>query len=139
MSVDSQRIEFIDRQRRTAYLAEYQRIDLCLDTMPSNGHTTSLDAVWMGVPVLTRVGNVVVSRAGLSQLTNLRLDGFVAQSDEEFVEHGVRWAADLDGLAEIRRTLRDRMETSPLMDGKRFARGMEKAFRAMWIRSCPSR
>ena len=113
-------------------MAEYRRIDLCLDTLPYNGHTTSLDAFWMGVPVLTQIGRTVVGRAGLSQLTNLHLPNFAAETDEEFLSLGKRWASDLPALAEIRRTLRDRMTASPLMDAKKFARNMESAFRQMW-------
>src|SRR6201999_2359000 len=117
-----------------AYLAEYQRIDLCLDTLPYNGHTTSLDAFWMGVPVLTQIGRTVVGRAGFSQLTNLQLPDFVAENDEQFLELGRQWASDLSSLQQIRRELRDRMSASPLMDGKKFTRNMEAAFRQMWLK-----
>jgi protein O-GlcNAc transferase len=130
--ISSDRIQFINRQPRTPYLAEYHQIDLCLDTLPYNGHTTSLDAFWMGVPVLTQVGRTVVGRAGLSQLKNLQLLDFAAESEEQFIQLGQRWAADLSELAEIRHTLRDRMASSPLMDGKKFARNMEAAYRQMW-------
>ena len=132
LGIDSARVEFIDRKPRALYLTEYHRIDFCLDTLPSNGHTTSLDAFWMGVPVLTRIGPTVTGRAGLSQLTNLQLPDFAADSDEQFLSLGRRWASDLSGLAEIRRTLRDRMAASPLMNGKRFAADVESAFRQMW-------
>jgi protein O-GlcNAc transferase len=132
VGINADRIEFIDRQRRSTYLAEYHRIDLCLDTFPYNGHTTSLDSFWMGVPVLTRIGPTVVGRAGLSQLTNLQLFGFAAETDEEFFRLGQRWAGELDGLSQIRASLRERMKASPLMNGQRFARHMEDAFRYMW-------
>src|SRR5262249_27184017 len=67
------RIEFATPQRRPEYLRQYHRIDVALDTLPYNGHTTSLDAFWMGVPVVTRIGERVVGRGGLSQLSNLQL------------------------------------------------------------------
>ncbi|HEY1685016.1 MAG TPA: tetratricopeptide repeat protein [Tepidisphaeraceae bacterium] len=127
--ISTDRLEFVDRQERTPYLAEYHKIDLCLDTLPYNGHTTSLDAFWMGVPVLTQIGKTVVGRAGLSQLTNLRLPQFVAESEEQFHSRAIEWAKNLDGLAEIRRTLRERMNASPLMDAKKFAHDIETAFR----------
>jgi predicted O-linked N-acetylglucosamine transferase (SPINDLY family) len=130
--IGPERIEFIDRKPRPAYLAEYRRIDLCLDTLPYNGHTTSLDAFWMGVPVLTQIGPTLVGRAGFSQLSNLKLPDFCAENDVEFVELGRRWGEDPSGLAAVRRTLRDRMAVSPLMDTARFARSMEAAFRQMW-------
>jgi predicted O-linked N-acetylglucosamine transferase (SPINDLY family) len=130
--ITSDRVEFINTQPRPAYLAEYLRIDLCLDPLPYNGGTTSLDAFWMGVPVLTRVGRTVVGRMGLSQLITLELPDFAADDDEQFISLGRRWAGDLSGLAEIRRTLRERMAYSPLMDAEKFASRMESAFRQMW-------
>ena len=86
----------------------------------------------MGVPVLTQVGRTLVGRAGLSQLINLQLSDFAADDDEQFISLGQRWAGDLSGLAEIRRNLRERMASSPLMDAKKFAGRMEGAFRQMW-------
>ena len=130
--ISADRIVFVQFQPRPAYLAEYQRIDLCLDTLPYNGHTTSLDSFWMGVPVLTQIGRTVVGRAGYSQLMNLQLPDFAAETEEQFIALGRRWANDLPGLAEIRRTLRERMTSSPLMDAPRFARHIESAFKDMW-------
>ena len=103
-----------------------------LDTIPYNGHTTSLDALWMGVAVLSRVGRTVVGRAGVSQMFQLGLMEFVAETDEQFVETAVKWAADLEGLERLRASLRGKMEGSALMDGKRFARHIEAAFGRMW-------
>jgi predicted O-linked N-acetylglucosamine transferase (SPINDLY family) len=132
IGIAADRVTFIARQSRAAYLAEYHHIDLCLDTLPYNGHTTSLDAFWMGVPVLTQIGPTVVGRAGFSQLTNLQLADLCADNDDKFIELGVRWGSDLSGLADLRRTLRDRMAASPLMSGVLFASRMEAAFRQMW-------
>jgi predicted O-linked N-acetylglucosamine transferase (SPINDLY family) len=134
--VTADRIEFVERQPRSAYLAEYQRIDLCLETLPYNSHTTSLDAFWMGVPVLTQIGRTVVGRAGFSMLTNLQLPDFCAEDDDQFIELGRRWSSNLPALAEIRRTLRERMSSSPLMDAPLFAQNMEAAYREMWQRWC---
>jgi protein O-GlcNAc transferase len=130
------RIEFVGRQSRQAYLEEYQRIDLGLDTLPYNGHTTSLDALWMGVPVVTSVGQTVVGRAGLSQLTNVGLCELIAQDGDEFVRVAVELASDLGRLRQLRGELRGRMERSPLMDAPRFARSIEAAYRTMWQRWC---
>src|SRR5208282_2376812 len=71
--VEAARVEFVARQSRQDYLRTFHRIDVCLDTIPYNGHTTSLDAFWMGVPVLTLVGRSPVGRAGWTQLCNLGL------------------------------------------------------------------
>jgi predicted O-linked N-acetylglucosamine transferase (SPINDLY family) len=134
--IASDRLEFAPRRPFWQYLNEFNRIDLCLDTLPYNGHTTSLDALWMGVPVVTRVGSTVVGRAGLSQLSNLGLTELVAYSDDEFVQIAASLAGDLSRLAALRSTLRDRMSASPLMDAPRFARNMEAAYRQMWRTWC---
>ena len=114
----------------------YNRIDLGLDPLPYNGHTTSLDAFWMGVPTITLIGKTVVGRAGWSQLCNLGLQELAARTPEEYVEIAVQLAGDLPRLQELRATLRARMRASPLMDGKRFARHMEQAYRQMWRTWC---
>jgi predicted O-linked N-acetylglucosamine transferase (SPINDLY family) len=138
MGIAPERIEFVAYQPRPEYLRTYHRIDVGLDTLPYNGHTTSLDAMWMGVPVITRIGTTVVGRAGLSQLSNLGLSELVAQSDDDFVRIAADWASNLTRLAELRRGLRQRMERSPLMDAPRFAAAMETAYRQMWVRRCQS-
>jgi predicted O-linked N-acetylglucosamine transferase (SPINDLY family) len=130
------RVEFAPFQPRLDYLALHRRVDLGLDTFPYNGHTTSLDAFWMGVPVVTRLGETVVGRAGWSQLCNLHLRELAAASDPAFVRTAVELARDLPRLAQLRAGLRSRMEASPLMDGARFARSMETAFRQMWRQWC---
>jgi predicted O-linked N-acetylglucosamine transferase (SPINDLY family) len=134
--IDSDRIELVAHRRRLDYLELYHRIDLGLDTFPYNGHTTSLDSFWMGVPVVTLVGQTVVGRAGLSQLTNLGLTELIAHTPDEYVAIAARLAGDLPRLAELRRTLRSRMEGSPLMDAPRFARNIEAAYRQMWRNWC---
>ncbi len=134
--VDPDRVSFVPRQNRSDYLATYGSIDVGLDTFPYNGHSTSLDALWMGVPVVTLVGRTVVGRAGFSQLSNLGLTDLVAWSPAQFVEIGCSLAADLPRVADLRGSLRDRMRASPLMDAPRFARGVEAAYRHMWRQWC---
>ncbi|POR52188.1 putative O-linked N-acetylglucosamine transferase (SPINDLY family) [Paraburkholderia eburnea] len=130
--IDPARVRFVPFQPREAYLRTYHEIDLAIDTLPYNGHTTTLDALWMGVPVVTRVGATCAGRAGLSQLANLGLDSLAAFSDEDFVQTVVSLATYLPRLAHLRASLRARMQASPLMDGARFARGMESAYETMW-------
>jgi predicted O-linked N-acetylglucosamine transferase (SPINDLY family) len=127
--IAANRIEFIPYQARHAYLETYQRIDLCLDTLPYNGHTTSLDAYWMGVPVITRVGSTVVGRAGWSQLNNLNLPELAAFDDAQFVHKAVELATNLAALGKLRDSLRERMLRSPLMDAAAFAAAMESVYR----------
>jgi predicted O-linked N-acetylglucosamine transferase (SPINDLY family) len=134
--ISPDRIELIARRARRQYLELYHRIDVGLDTFPYNGHTTSLDSFWMGVPVITLVGKTVVGRAGLSQLTNLGLTELIARTPEQYVQIAAELAGDLPRLAELRRTLRARMQASPLMDGPRFARNVEAAYRQMWRNWC---
>jgi protein O-GlcNAc transferase len=134
--IDEPRVEFVDRQPRQQYLQVYNRIDIGLDSFPVNGHTTGLDSLWMGVPTITLVGQTVIGRAGWSQLSNLGLQSFAARTPEEYVAHAVQLAGDLPRLQDLRATLRARMRASPLMDGKRFARHMEQAYRQMWRTWC---
>ena len=137
--IAADRVEFVDTRRRPEYLKLYHRIDLALDPLPYNGHTTSLDAFWMGVPTLTMVGQTVVGRAGWSQLCNLGLRELAAETPGQLVAIAARLAGDLPGLAELRGTLRRRISQSPLMDAPRFARGVEQAYRQIWGRWCESR
>jgi predicted O-linked N-acetylglucosamine transferase (SPINDLY family) len=134
--VEANRVEFVDLLPRREYLEIYHRLDLVLETFPYNGHTTSLDALWMGVPVVTLVGDLPVSRAGLSQLSNLGLPDLVAASEDEFVKIAADLAGDLPRLSGLRATLRQRMQASVLMDAPRFARQIEGAYREMWRAWC---
>jgi protein O-GlcNAc transferase len=130
--IDPERVEFVSYLPRRRYLELYHRIDIGLDTFPYNGHTTSLDSLWMGVPVVTLVGKTAVSRAGWCQLSNLGLCELAATTAEQFVRIAVDLSEDLPRLSALRGTLRQRMEHSPLMDGPRFARNIEAAYRQMW-------
>jgi predicted O-linked N-acetylglucosamine transferase (SPINDLY family) len=134
--IAEKRIELVESVPRPKYLETYQRIDLGLDPVPCSGHTTSLDAFWMGVPTVTLLGKTAMGRAGFSQLCNLGLSELAAQTPEEYVELAARLARDPGRLQELRGSLRERMKQSPLMDGKRFAQHMEKAYRQMWHRWC---
>jgi protein O-GlcNAc transferase len=138
-NVDPRRIEFVEYRPRSEYLALYQQIDLGLDTIPYSGHTTSLDSLWMGVPVVTRVGSTAVGRAGWSQLSNLGLTELAARTDDGFGSIACALVQDLSRLAELRVTLRPRMEASPLMDAARFAQHVEAAYRQMWREWCQRR
>ncbi len=127
------RVTFVSNRPREQYLAYYHEIDIGLDTVPYNGHSTSLDSYWMGVPVVTLVGPTVAGRAGLSQLNNLGLTELIAQSTDQYVQIATELARDLPRLTQLRATLRSRMQASPLMDAPRFARSIEAAYIAMWL------
>ena len=132
--VNARRVEFVEYRPRREYLKLYHRLDIVLDTSPYNGHTTSVDALWMGAPVVSLAGSTPMSRAGLSQLTNIGLPDLAAHSETEYVNIAESLAKDLPRLAELRSTLRARMRASPLTDAVGFARHIEGAYREMWER-----
>ena len=118
------------------HLSRYNQVDIGLDPFPCNGGTTSFDAMWMGVPVVTLAGNSFISRMGVSMLTSLGLTELVAQTPEDYVAIAARLARDLDRLAALRAGLRERMADSPLTDAKRFTLNLEQAYREMWVAWC---
>jgi len=130
--INSSRVGFVDRGTRRDYLDTYRRIDIALDTLPYNGHTTSLDALWMGVPVVTLIGKTIAGRAGWSQACNLDLRDLVAKTDEEFINIAANLAENLPRLSELRASLRTRMRASPICDAKAWTRAIEAAYREMW-------
>jgi protein O-GlcNAc transferase len=139
LAVDPSRIEFIPNQKREDYFRTYHRIDVGLDTLPYNGHTTSLDSFWMAVPVVTLIGAISVGRAGWSQLSNLKLQDLAARDEAQFVKIAVDLASDLPRLSALRAELRERMLQSPLTDSIRFARNIESAYRQVWrLRVAPN-
>ncbi|MGE5468979.1 MAG: tetratricopeptide repeat protein [Ignavibacteria bacterium] len=117
---------------RAEYLRAYQRVDLALDPFPFPGGTTTVEALWMGVPVLGRCGDRFIARAGESILRTAGLDEWIATDEADYVAKAVRLASDRAGLAQLRSTLRDTLAASPLCDATRFARNLEQAFRGMW-------
>jgi protein O-GlcNAc transferase len=137
--IAASRVDFAARQPRPEYLKLYHQIDLSLDPLPYNGHTTSLDAFWMGVPTLTLLGKTAVGRAGWSQLCNLDLKELAAETPQQYIAIAAQLAGDLPRLEDLRRTMRQRMLQSPLMDASRFARSMESVYRQIWRRWCRDR
>jgi predicted O-linked N-acetylglucosamine transferase (SPINDLY family) len=116
---------------REYYLA-YNHVDIALDPFPFPGGATSVQGIWMGVPMVTLQGDRMLSRQGESILHNIGLRDWIAKNPEEYVELAVRKANDLSALAELRSGLRARLESSPLCDTKSFAHNLEDAFKKMW-------
>jgi len=116
------------------HLRLYHRLDVALDPFPYNGTTTTFEALWMGVPVVTLGGDVHVSRVGASLLGNVGLSRLVAQDSERYIEIAASLAADLPALNELRLGLRKRMQSGPLMDEAGFTRNIESAYRDAWKR-----
>jgi len=136
LGIDAARVEFVNRRPRAQYLELYHRIDACLDSVPYNGHTTSFDATWMGVPVLTLLGNTAVGRAGACLAQNLGMPELIALDAAEYVQRAVELCSDIAQLAQLRATLRARFERSPLMDAPRFTRNFEAVLRDVWRVYC---
>jgi protein O-GlcNAc transferase len=115
-----------------AHLDSYREIDIALDPFPYNGGTTTVEALYMGVPVLVRAGDRYVAHMGESILHNAGLPGWIARDEEDYAGLGARMAADIPTLGTLRAGLRQRMLASPLFDAPRFARNFEDAVRGMW-------
>ncbi|OAN54675.1 hypothetical protein A6A04_12180 [Paramagnetospirillum marisnigri] len=118
------------------HLALYRGVDVALDTMPFNGSTTTFEALWMGVPVVTLLGSTMVSRWTASMLRPLGLSHLAAGNEGEFVEICARLAADPQGLAELRASLRQKVAGSALCDTRARARQIDRVLRALWRRWC---
>jgi len=121
---------------RATFLRLFEQIDVALDPFPYNGGTTTCEALWMGLPVVTLAGETAISRAGLSLLSNIGHPEWVARSAAEYVDIAQSLSRDPARLAQLRATLRKRMKASVLMDAPRFARDVEAAYRSMWKRWC---
>jgi predicted O-linked N-acetylglucosamine transferase (SPINDLY family) len=137
--IDSSRIDFFQRRPRRGYLELISQVDIALDPFPMNGHTTTCDALWQGVPVITLSGGTYASRFGASGLATLGLGELIANSCERYVEIAAGLAADVDRLQELRAGLRRRMSDSPLLDHAGFTRNLEAAYRQMWTDWCAGR
>jgi protein O-GlcNAc transferase len=136
--IDPQRIQFEGRVHPRDYFQLYGKIDIALDTSPFAGGTTTCDALWMGVPVVTMRGQTVIGRGGVSILTNVGLPQLVAESEEQYLQIATGLAGDRGQLERWRSELRQKMQASPLMDAPRFARNMEAAYRTAWRQWCGS-
>jgi protein O-GlcNAc transferase len=130
------RITLIPRVPLDQYFPLFNEVDIALDTMPYGGGTTTCDALWMGVPVVTAPGTRPVSRSTASLLATLGLDDWIASGPEDYVRLALQASANRDRLKELRATLRARMKASPLMDEAGFTRDLETLYRQMWRSYC---
>lgn len=121
------------------HLKAYQEIDLALDTFPYNGTTTTCEALWMGVPVVTLAGRTHASRVGLSLLSRLGLEACITDTVQSYIDLAVRLARHPQPLRDVRAGLRQRMARSSLTDALGFVRDLEQAYREMWRRWCDGR
>lgn len=124
---------------RADYLAAHQRIDIALDPFPYPGGTTTVEALWMGVPVLTLAGERFLSRQGVGLLMNVGLPDWIASDADDYVTRAIRHASDVQGLSALRGRLRQQVLASPIFDARRFATHFEAALRGMWRKWCDQR
>jgi len=138
--VTQERIQFAEYTKSfSEHLGLYGSVDIALDTFPYNGTTTTCEALWMGVPVITLAGTRHVARVGVSILSTIGLDECIAASEEEYVRRAVTLARDQERLTALRHAMRARITASPLCDAPGFTRDLENAYRTMWQTWCSSR
>ena len=137
LGIDSGRLILANYADSTvAHLKYYHQIDIALDSYPYQGATTTCEALWMGVPVVTLGGERPASRMGVSILSALGLTELIADTPAEYIEIGVNLANDMSYLQKLRAGLRHKMQTSPLMDNQTFTRHLEMAYRQVWEKWC---
>jgi len=127
---------FTGRKMYLEYLKQYEGIDIALDTFPENGGTTTNDAMWMGCPVISKYDSYMNGRVGLAILNRIGMDEYAVPTTEEYVAKAVELANNPEKLAELRKTLREKMKNSPLCSAKRYAQEFEAAYRQMWQKWC---
>lgn len=130
--IDRTRLILEGESPRTELLAAYNRVDIALDPFPYPGGTTTVEALWMGVPVLTRRGDRFLSHVGESILHTVQLPHWIAADDDAYVAAAVAFAGETRQLNALRAGLRRQLLASPLCDAPLFARNLEAAFRGMW-------
>ncbi|MFP8488623.1 tetratricopeptide repeat protein [Gracilimonas sp. Q87] len=126
------RILFESVSPHNQLLEKYNDVDIALDPWPYSGGLTTCEALWMGVPVITKPGPTFAGRHSATHVNNAGYPQWVSESWEEYVETAVSLASDLNRLAEIRSELREVVASSPVCNGKRFAENLSKAFREIW-------
>lgn len=133
--VTTDRLILQPRMSLNDYLALHHQIDLALDPFPYNGGTTTVHALWMGVPVVTLAGEHMVSRCAVPLLSRVGLDEFITHNEEDYFQHAVRMAQNLPGLDRIRQSLRERMSASSY-GPQIVTRHLEAAYREVWRKWC---
>jgi len=133
------RVELEGKAPHEALLSRYGTVDVALDPFPYSGGLTTLEALWMGVPVITLTGQTFAGRHSTSHLSNVGLQEFVATTPQQYVAMATALARDSDRLQGIRGTLRSHMAASALCDAKGYTRDLETAYRQMWHKWCESR
>lgn len=133
------RIDLLGGITNLRLLADYAAVDIALDPFPYSGGLTTLEAMWMGVPVVTLPGTTFASRHSASHLSAAGLRDWIVRTQDDYVALAANKAADLPTLTRLREGLRPRLLKSPLCDGPAFAEALETAYRRLWRRWCRER
>ncbi|MBL8419215.1 MAG: tetratricopeptide repeat protein [Dechloromonas sp.] len=136
--IEGERLLLSGQVAREDYLTPYHQLDIALDPFPYPGITTSVESLWMGIPVITLAGSSFLSRQGVGLLTNAGLSSWIAHTADEYVALARKHASDLGSLAQIRGSLRNRVAASPIFDSVLFAKHFSGALRGMWKNWCSS-
>jgi predicted O-linked N-acetylglucosamine transferase (SPINDLY family) len=132
-NISSEKLRFLKFDHNVeTHRANLAMADVILDTYPYNGSTTTLEALWLEIPVITRVGEQFAARNSYTYMINAGITEGIAWSDEEYIQWGIKLGTDENLRKEISWKLRQSKKTSPLWNGKQFAREMEKAYQQMW-------
>ena len=132
--IDFNRIVFAERIKMNEHLARQKVADLFIDTFPYTGHTTASDALWVGLPVLTRIGKSFASRVSASLLNAIGLSALATNSEKEYEDLAIELATNSAKLKEIKNKLKNNRNTKPLFNTQIFARNIEKAYSLMYER-----
>jgi len=138
-AVEPGRLELLGRAPHFEFLETYGQIDIALDTFPYNGGTTTTEAIWQGVPVVTYAGRTWASRTSATLLREGKLGDWVADDLAGYVELAVRWGNDPDApqrFAELRTAMRVKLSATSVCDTAGFARAMETLYRGFWREWC---
>ncbi|GEA27210.1 hypothetical protein MiAbW_01770 [Microcystis aeruginosa NIES-4325] len=138
VGVETNRIKMLPLYQTETYRANLAIADVVLDTYPFNGGTTTLETLWMGIPLVVKVGQQWSSRNGYTLMMNAGITEGIAWSDEEYVQWGIKLGLDKNLREEVRWKLRKSRHTSPLWNAKQFTRDLENAYRQMWNIYCQS-
>lgn len=136
--ISASRLEFTPRVPLDQYFRRFNDVDIALDSTPYSGGTTTCDALWMGVPVVTAPGPRSVSRSAASILSTVGLSEWIAPTPGDYARLAVELSRDDGALVQLRGSLRSRMRGSPLMDETGFVRDLEGAYRRIWRHWCAS-
>uniref|UniRef100_Q07N75 protein O-GlcNAc transferase n=1 Tax=Rhodopseudomonas palustris (strain BisA53) TaxID=316055 RepID=Q07N75_RHOP5 len=137
--IDTGRVELVGEFEQSKLLQGYNQVDLALDPFPYSGGVTTLEAMWMGVPVVTLTGGTFAGRHSASHLTAAGLTEFCTTTEDQYVSTAVAWAGRRDALAALRATLRERVASSPLCDAGRFAGHLSAELNRLWQGWCSER